>query len=359
MVADSSTIQANPFRVGGMVRDPQNFVGRRREIREALSRLATMQSVSIFGPRLIGKSSLLHRLVNVEKQRLGGGYEFFYLDLQPLTSPEEFYERASRTINGKADHKEDDPVAPDSGDLPDYRDLEDAIRDRRVILCLDEFEKTVEADFGPDFFDALRSLAQTGNLALVVSTKRPLNEIYRQASDLTSSFSNIFTPLPLGPLTEAEAEEFLQTEHSGFTFTPDERDRILRIAGTHPYWLNAACAKVFEARQQGQVNFAEIERQVNAERAAAEAPAPSAPESAPESPPPTSAPLPASEPARTFKLATPDPNSVYLRALVLLIIGLLIAKVSGDSVGVVIAAIFFVGSLVLALNHEFQAHKEP
>ncbi|MGH9847571.1 MAG: AAA family ATPase, partial [Blastocatellia bacterium] len=321
------------------------FIGRNREMREILSRVATMQSVSIYGERLIGKSSLLHHLVATGRQRLGEQVDFFYLDLQPLNSAAEFYTQACKAINGKT-YDADDEFAHD--------DLRAAIDGRQVVLCLDEFEQTIESDFGAEFFNVLRSLAQTGNLALVIATKRRLSEIYRQEDALTSSFSNIFTPLPLGPLSEAEVEEFLQAAHNGFTFSKDERDLIRRIAGTHPYWLNAACAKVFEARQLGQMNFDEIERRLRAERDAAEAPA-SQPQ--PESPQPAPAPLPAAEPKSKFKWAAPDPDSVYLRALVLFIIGLTIAKFSSDSVGILFAAFFIGGSIFLALNYDLSISK--
>jgi len=219
-MSDTGKILANPFQTGGMLRDSQKFSGRQNELREVLSRVATMQSISIYGPQRIGKSSLLRHLVATGRRRLDEErFEFFYLDVQPLNSAEEFYAHACKTINGKEHQTQDGHEAIETS----HNDLAAAIENRQVILCLDEFEQTIEADFGAEFFNALRSLAQTGNLALVVATKRPLSEIYRQEDALTSSFSNIFTQLPLGPLTEAEADEFVRAAHEGFTFAKDER----------------------------------------------------------------------------------------------------------------------------------------
>ena len=43
------SIVANPYQVGGMIRDRKQFIGRERESAEILSRVATMQSVSVVG----------------------------------------------------------------------------------------------------------------------------------------------------------------------------------------------------------------------------------------------------------------------------------------------------------------------
>ena len=51
----------NPFTYGNPISNPQRFIGRRREIEQAFSRLlnAEGESTSIVGKRRIGKTSLL------------------------------------------------------------------------------------------------------------------------------------------------------------------------------------------------------------------------------------------------------------------------------------------------------------
>ena len=56
----------NPFYFGGYIRDPDQFVGRKAILRNIFSALETVhtgqiQSVSIVGPRRIGRSSLLYQ----------------------------------------------------------------------------------------------------------------------------------------------------------------------------------------------------------------------------------------------------------------------------------------------------------
>jgi len=52
----------NPYLNRTMIRDVEDFYGRRREVARVYSRIGTAhpQSVSIVGPRRIGKSSLLN-----------------------------------------------------------------------------------------------------------------------------------------------------------------------------------------------------------------------------------------------------------------------------------------------------------
>ncbi len=243
----------NPYRERGMVLDPEErFFGRKRELREVFSRLATMQSVSVIGQRRIGKSSFLNRIAHAENGAMRGAAAF-YLDLQRVFSTEEFYERACKLLRREGQS---------------HIELEEAIQDKRVIFCLDEFEQAYSQDFGSEFFNALRSLAQSGNLALVVATQTPLNELHAQFlqdEDVTSKFHNIFTPLKLGEFTNEEAQEMITTPRNGHRFSDEEARAILELGGTHPYKLNLACSIFFDAKQDrlltdGKVSDAVLEQ---------------------------------------------------------------------------------------------------
>jgi hypothetical protein len=256
-------IEANPYQVGGMIRNHDQFIGREREIRDTLSRVATLQSVSVTGERRIGKSSLLQHITATGRKRLGDSYpehEFFYLDVQPIESAEEFYDRACRLIKCEEERLVGAVAAEDA--TRDKADLEDAIAGRKVVLSLDEFEQAIEADFGADFFKHLRHLAQTGNLALIVATKTSLSELYRRDEELTSGFSNIFTQLQLGELTGDEARQLVTAPRNGHRFSQEEADLILEIAGNHPYRLNLACALFYDAEQDGLIREGRVPEDV-------------------------------------------------------------------------------------------------
>jgi hypothetical protein len=238
----------NPYAQRGMIRDQARFVGRERELDQIFSSLRTMQSVSVVGERRIGKSSLLYHIVQTGRERLGENYTCHYLDLQLVLSTEEFFDRACELLDAEGDT---------------HRDFEEAIKGKKIILCLDEFEQaTNNSAFGEEFFNILRSLAQTGELALVVATQHTLPELYRSGAIPTSPFFNIFTVLRLGPLPEAEARELVSrpVERNGQSFSASEVDFILGLAGTHPYRLNVACELLYEAKLSGAVDFTQVRR---------------------------------------------------------------------------------------------------
>lgn len=232
----------NPYNERGLIRQHEKFFGRSRELREVFSNLRNMQSVSVVGPRRIGKSSFLYRVAHPLPSELSDSFRLHYIDLQRVFSVEDFYERACNLL-GRED-----------GGSP--LDLEEAIQNKKVIFCLDEFEQAYKENFGSQFFNALRSLAQTGNLALVVATQEPLDELHRQYlrdEDVTSKFHNIFSRVNLGPFTDAEAREIVSAERNGWSFTQAERELILELADNYPYRLNLACALLYDARREGRI----------------------------------------------------------------------------------------------------------
>lgn len=333
-------VTANPFQTGGMIRHEDKFFGREAELRQIFSRLASMQSVSIVGERRMGKSSLLWRITEIGKERLGDSFEIFYLDLERIFSAEEFYEQACKLLK-----REEGST---------HAGLAEAISKRQVIFCLDEFEQTDEENFDTDFFKSLRSLAQTGELALVVATQHPLSQLYQRHGNQTSPFQNIFTQLTLGDFTPDEARQMVSKPYNGYSFNSDEINFLLGIANNHPYWLNVASAKLFDAKQLGgKVDFDSIKQQITEERKTAAASAakgadkPTQPFSAPTVPPiKTGFVAPESKPA-------PQSNLVILGLVALFtfvggITGWL-AMQQSNPIGVIIAAAFLSTALVLFL----------
>jgi predicted AAA+ superfamily ATPase len=61
-------IVRNPYVNRSMIRDPENFFGRRREVSRLASRIASdpPQSVAVIGERRVGKSSLLYYISRPE-----------------------------------------------------------------------------------------------------------------------------------------------------------------------------------------------------------------------------------------------------------------------------------------------------
>ena len=219
----------NPFTERGVIRDPKRFFGRKRELKQTFERLAAMQSVSIVGERRIGKSSLLTTIAATGSETLGKEFEFHYVDLQLVENTEDFIARVLDALEAEGET---------------IRDLERAIENRKVILCLDEFERA--RNFSKDFSSMLRGMASTGHLALVTASQKKLADL---AGDVTTSpFFNIFTSLRLVELDEAESGELLNGlgQLAGRTFSADEISAAYAETKGNPWKLQIFGYHLFE-----------------------------------------------------------------------------------------------------------------
>jgi hypothetical protein len=78
----SCMVVQNPFSNRNMIRDPDEFFGRKAELATIFSRLLNLQSCDVYGERKIGKSSLLYYIFNTAQERLGDDYVVAYIDMQ-------------------------------------------------------------------------------------------------------------------------------------------------------------------------------------------------------------------------------------------------------------------------------------
>lgn len=260
----------NPFFYGNPVTIDQ-FVDRRRELRRLVSRIANQgQSTAIVGEPRSGKTSLLHYLAAEEKRgELYGsnakGLLFCYLDgqmlgarldqsrfwryaLQPLyehgiaTRPESALARAFRVC-----------AENDFGSFVLERLLAQMKSDHwRLILLLDEFDDLLHHPIlnNAEFFGSLRSLASRsrGALALVIASRKSLEELNRETQEFSRSGSPYFNTLDeivLGPLPDRDVAELLQ--RGGSRFTSEDRRFVMEVAGGHPYLLQLSAASLWDA----------------------------------------------------------------------------------------------------------------
>lgn len=239
----------NPFTCRGRIEDPALFWGRSEEIRDIKTRLATMQSVSIVGERRIGKSSLLYYFYKKGKEILGDNnnqYRFIYLTLEDARNRRliPFLNRILREINGDEIPKEKDVIDA----LGEFADKIEAQNTEKPVVLLDEFDKfsKLREEFPPDFFDQMRTLLQSGQIAMVTSSQNPLQK-FSIANEI-SPFFNIFKRVDLGEFTEKEKSGFVEHNWDEFNFTSEEIKLIDCLDEKHPIKLQAICYWMFENR---------------------------------------------------------------------------------------------------------------
>jgi hypothetical protein len=243
---------------------PGEFLNREAELRTIFNRLRNGESTAIVGEPHIGKSSLLLQLADAAVQRtyLGGDARCLVispLDLLPISNdytPAAFWAELLEPLvehPGHATTARCLEAAAQAG--YERRPLERLFsqlgrQGRRLVLLLDEFERLLtHPDFQtPAFFALLRSLAtRTGGLALVTASRfsvTEMNERGRNLLETGSPFFNNAIEVPLRPFDEQTVDVLLS--RAGNTLSPDDRRFIRRVAGRHPFLLQAMAAAMIE-----------------------------------------------------------------------------------------------------------------
>ncbi len=259
----------NPFFHRGAIRHLEDFIGREAETSQILGLLRNGQSVSLIGPRRIGKSSLLLHLsnpsirasMNLDPSRC----LFVLLDCQELAGspPEEVYELL---LDGVLDAARAADLPMNSIDQPGtYRALDRALQQAydggaSVVVMLDEFELlAANQHLTPYFFARLRGLTTKYGLAYLTASQKPLFDITAEEAILSSPFFNIFVTMPLGLFTKAEAHELFRRRLAGTSldFPPELVEYLLELVGLHPFFLHIGGYHAVQALNTGELALPE------------------------------------------------------------------------------------------------------
>jgi hypothetical protein len=256
----------NPYLSRGPVREPAMLFGREHELQEIVAFIRGIQSVSLVGPRKIGKTSLLLELMRPAAwQDLGLGSEnlFIYLDCEVLGagSHAEIFGQIANEIVAALEERElpAEPALEKAVTAPTRLALEAALRKLnqrglRVVLVLDEFERlATNAELDVNFFNTLRSIAGRYQVAFLTASARPLIELTfsgRSQEILSSPFFNIFAPVFLGCLEEPQARRLMRepSGRTGTAFALETEDFLYELVGGHPFALQVACFHAFDTR---------------------------------------------------------------------------------------------------------------
>lgn len=271
-------IGVNPYFHRGPIKDSGHFYGRARETAIALQMVGNGQSISVIGPRRIGKTSLLFHLadpaVRAEHGLAPEQSLFVYVDgeaLGGLSRSDILRFLLQETALGT------DRAGIDVSQIVDHRSFEQALRGlvepgQQLVYLIDEFEclgKNQNVD--ADFFSFLRSLTVRFNVAYITASKIPLLELIDDGGQLSSPFFNIFMPIQLGFFSADDAHRMIRepSQAAGVEFSESTGDFILGLAGPHPFFLQIACFHAFaiscEHTHFGEEARIQLEEQVGAD----------------------------------------------------------------------------------------------
>lgn len=255
----------NPYYHGSPIRSPEAFFGRRAEVKAILDSLKRKQSVSLVGPRRIGKTSTLnyisHPDVMAEHHLPVDRNVMVMINFQGLAhqTPAELLSLLlEETAHKLAEIGQPELLDQASLQSPDFVQFRQAVKriekaGLRLVFLMDEFELLIEnnSNLDRDFFGGLRNLGESFEVTFVTATPTPLHELsLRQGSVLGSPFFNIFRQQTLGLMPPGEARQLL-TEPSQGLFSEADVDFLLGLAGPYPFFLQIAAYHLFNLRNAG------------------------------------------------------------------------------------------------------------
>jgi DNA-binding winged helix-turn-helix (wHTH) protein len=291
MPAPSSTSELNPFANRREIVEPKEFYGRRQPLEEILNQLAFEKplSVSVFGERRIGKSSLLNFLMHPQGARkrydkydkIFANLLFVRMDLIAFEPGKvdkdslqiqffggmirQMHNAIRRWYGETSDHKVPENLEfifkkSESMDStfklvnaciqPYLEELSLVNKKLALVLLIDRADNLIETEVG----NSLRMLITNPDtrISLILFTNRRIVDL--DPKGLSSPLYNALSAeIPLGRLKDEEALELLKKtiSGSGKEFTEAQKRWIIRLSGGHPEFLKVAAKNVFKALPKG------------------------------------------------------------------------------------------------------------
>jgi hypothetical protein len=228
--------EENPFNQVTAIREPERFIGRDSQYRR-LCRLLDGGSVALIGAPKIGKSSLLYQLV-----RTWPGNVLGPLDLQGIEETAHFYEELGALLG----------LARVS-----WRELRNTLRDRHILLLLDELDSGPRRCLDSEHLMGFRSLcSQHSGCKLVSASRQPVKEVFPDTHKGSPAY-NFLQPLELREFSADEARVLLAHPWAPAAqhFEPATVDEILALAGGHPFLLQRGAFHCYEALLEPELDW--------------------------------------------------------------------------------------------------------
>ena len=243
----------SPFQHEGAT---EMFYGRSKELQTVISSIMRPGEVNtaVIGPRRVGKTSLLKRVLrDMEGTK---GLQTEYLDLSECTRIEAFRVKLRYRLNI-------DDQSGGAGQL--VGDVRRYCREssRRLVLLLDETDRLLKADETTDdvFASTVRSLVTDAGVKVVLAG---YNQIYHKMHDHNTLIFNLLTRVELGALEQDAAFDLVEESFRNiYDIDRDSIRCILDRTACYPSYIQFCCSQLLEQRE---VQASRRIRQENIER---------------------------------------------------------------------------------------------
>lgn len=255
MVSPNSFITRNhPFGNRGTLTDTSLFFGRDRELKGIADKINSGQSVSIFGQRTIGKSSLLFYLANAIERWPDWGFDEQSTIFVPIDIARETRLRGDELLPflaSEAAKRIGDAKLPEKPTQTEAHNWLSSVQSKRIVFLLDEFEFVGEIPgIEPRHFSYLRSMINLTRLIFITASRDSLYDLTGHINVLSSPFFNIFHDVRLKHFSEHEARQMVfgrANERKGI-FDESDFKRLCEMSGNLPMVLSLICQQLYELR---------------------------------------------------------------------------------------------------------------
>lgn len=262
--------QNNPFKYGVPV-SKEDFVNREEECKQLRSALLSGQSVILYSPRRMGKTSLIKQTktlipgkeavvaytdlfgISSEKELVKKIVNsLFHAAYPKLSSFEEAVRKIIRKIPVKIEILKGAVTIEILGEkksateeLEEAFDLPEKIAEnikKRVIMVFDEFQDITEID-GVRIEKLMRSHFQHHKKACYLFAGSKTNLMKLIFADSTHAFYRFGTTMKIGPIPKQEFTEFIKKkfENTGKKITQETIEKILEFTKGQPYFTQKLC----------------------------------------------------------------------------------------------------------------------
>jgi len=262
---------SNPFSGYGKPATPQQFCGRKKNLRRIFDRISQKAPVSIVGERRIGKTSLLHYIKSAEALQEYGrredNYLFVGLEFKSENITErEFWLELMRGLEEISIRQIWQPLLMDilrqlsdvNTELPIYQ-IEQFFHRIKAwgyipVFLLDEFDRVMFSEqLDVHFFNTIRSF-MVGEDDLFVMVVASRKDLYKAPKGIVGSpFFNVFSTELLQEFSPAEFDEWIEHRLAGTNVYFDEaiKQIIVETAGAHPFFSQIMASEIFYSLEQG------------------------------------------------------------------------------------------------------------
>ena len=232
--------------------DPRMFAGRMGVLKAAIRAIEDQRlHLVIYGERGIGKTSLLHMLASAARE---ARYIVVYLSCGASSNFDETFRSVATEIpllfHGdysptNAAAETGDSVASLLGDrtvLPrQFGDICNKLTGTRVLVILDEFDRTENVAFRRDVAELIKILSdRSARVQLVIAgVAADLAELVEHIPSVRRNI--LAVPVPL--MSSEEIGQLVSNGErtSGVTFAPQTRDYVVSISAGSPYIASLIC----------------------------------------------------------------------------------------------------------------------